>query len=103
MREISESVERFNEKCKDVHLDFWTKYKYPVTIVSDRYHGAYSGGEFLAFPVHEWEVPYDHDGDDGTCMYFWNDVDSSFIGIGDTAQEALDNLCEKLKSKIDGH
>ncbi len=31
---------------------FWIDNPYPLTIVADRYGGAYSGGNYVAFPLH---------------------------------------------------
>lgn len=100
---MTEDTERFNSKCKELDASWWLKYNYPLTIVNDRYGGAYSGGNFLAFPVHEYAVPAGHDSSDGMCMDFWAEVDFTFIGIGDTPNAAFEDLRSKLKEKINGH
>ena len=77
-----------NGKIKNVWL-------YPVTIISDRYGGVYSGGAWTAWPVETWEVPDDARGDDGDCSWFWQHHSDSKIGKGKTPDEALADLNEK--------
>ena len=43
----------------------WLGVKYPLTIITDRYNGTYSGGGWLAFPLYCDEVPSAVDGFDG--------------------------------------
>ena len=73
---------------------------YPLTIVSDRYGGVYSGASFTAWPLDWLQVPEDIDGCDPECSDFW----SSFKGIcgkGASPQEAYDDLCKKIIEAID--
>lgn len=77
-------------------LDFWINNTYPLTIICDRYNGAYSGGRFTAWPVDEWMVPRLHCGDDGQCMTFWNEIKAGIVGVGDTPDKALENLIENM-------
>ena len=44
---------------------------YPVTILTDRYGGTYSGGRWLAFDLPPEEIPFEVDADDVTCYKFW--------------------------------
>lgn len=64
---------------------------YPCTIVKTRYTGVYEGGEWAAFFMDPHEMPPDWDGSDIECIEFWFEFGKG-IGIGDTPQEALDNL-----------
>lgn len=43
---------------------------YPLTIITDRYHGTYSGAEFLAFPLLHTQVPPAACGNDGDQLPF---------------------------------
>lgn len=54
---------------------------YPLTIISDRYTGAYSGGEYLAFNLDFDEIP----------RLF------SAICIADALEITLDELCGRGK------
>lgn len=69
----------------------WLEDEYPLTIISDRYTGCYSGGNYLAFPEYYHQLSVEMDEDDVTCMMFW-DKFRGIVGKGYTAEEALDNL-----------
>lgn len=43
----------------------------PLTITSDRYCGAYSGGNFTAWFYDFWNINDDIDADDVTCQKYW--------------------------------
>jgi len=74
-------------------------YPYPLTIIADRYNGAYSGGQFLAFNVVCDALPEEVDGEDLECSRFWNgECDKWVIGVADSPNEALLDLVKKLKS-----
>ena len=77
----------------------WLKYKYPVTIVSDRYDGAYSEAEWLAFPLEYDEVPDEVNAGDGTSLHFWENYTEP-VGKGNTPTDAYINLIRKMKQKI---
>lgn len=67
---------------------------YPLTIVTDRYCGAYTGGKYLAFPLYNFCNLVTDDFDDNTILI---DKESPFFpqrfyGVGDTPNEALDDL-----------
>lgn len=64
---------------------------YPLTIIADRYTGAYSGGEYLAFNLDFYEIPEDVNGDDCACNDFWG-KNKIPVGKGYTIEEALANL-----------
>lgn len=71
-----------------------------ATIDNDRYNGTYSGHKFTAWVG---DAPDEIGCDDTTCVHFWNGYDepnhTSFVyGGGDTADQALAELCEVLIS-----
>ena len=76
---------------------------YPMTIVEDRYTGAYSGGLYTAWNNFPWEVPEAIFGDDSSCFDFWRLVRKNksiyLFGVGQTPEEAAKNLREKINSK----
>lgn len=75
----------------------------PITIVMDRYMGAYSKGKFTAWNLDPQEVPKEIDADDSTCRNFW---DSKYVkkyvicGKGDTPNEAYQDLNKKFASRF---
>lgn len=70
---------------------------YPVTILTDRYGGTYSGGRWLAFDLSPEEIPFEVDADDVTCYKFWKSTDI-LVGLGSTPDEALKDLENKYGS-----
>jgi len=70
---------------------------YPLTIITDRYRGTYSGAQYLAFPLLHTEVPPAVCGNDGDCLHFWQSEPNLnyFIGKGDTPHEAIANIIDK--------
>jgi hypothetical protein len=73
---------------------------YPLTVVYDRYSGAYSGGKWTAWNLYPWEVPGGIYGDDCGCSDFWSwDFDEYCIGIGNTPEEAIMDLKTKLETE----
>lgn len=79
---------------------------YPLTLVADRYDGAYSGGRFTAWNLFAQEVPEAIDGGDVECMDFWYGIDGDVLsgkirsdiicGVGNTPEEAVGNLYVRL-------
>ena len=69
---------------------------YPLTIVSDRYNGTYSGGAYLAFNLDADEVPDAIFSDDVRCHRFWTRTEI-MCGKGRTVSEALADLYLKVK------
>lgn len=73
---------------------------YPIIIVRDRYHGAYSGGEWIAW--NEYKAPEGSQGDDAECMTFWDDYNGNIkdyplsVGRGDNPQEAYLDLLQTI-------
>lgn len=76
--------------------DFIEDEIYPLTIVSDRYSGAYSGGNYTVWNLLAENLPPEIDGDDVDCHAFWlgNKIP---VGKGRTVSEALADLYIKLK------
>lgn len=68
---------------------------YPLTIISDRYDGTYSGGRFLAFNLEPKDVPDGPLAEDVTCAGFWakNDIPA---GRGATPEAAVTDLRDRL-------
>lgn len=68
---------------------------WPIAIVQDRYRGTYTGGRWIAIP-HADTSSFDYTvwGDDVSCMeWALENIESNKqVGVGDTPQEALDDL-----------
>ena len=89
-----------NFKCGPIKEDFMN-YPYPLTIISDRYSGAYSGSMFLAFPYLYHEIGIDIDGGDVECMEFWDSYkgyNKFLCGYGVTMNDALEDLKKKVSN-----
>lgn len=83
---------------------------YPLTIVSDRYSGSYSGALFLAFNTDFWNLPKEIEGSDPECWNFWAtyiDVETItqpdyfgkvFVGKGSSVNDAFEDLKKKLNT-----
>jgi hypothetical protein len=71
---------------------------YPIIITQSRYSGTYEGGKWFAYHS---DIPltlayYDYiDGDDCYAVDFWNSDESRLFGIGDTPNEALEDMYKK--------
>lgn len=89
--------------CSKDQAKLWLELTYPVTIISDRYSGTYSGGLFVAFPENYTDLPGTEDegpdGDDVDCMMFWKHYDAPY-GIGSTPNQAFENLVQKMKNLL---
>lgn len=84
----------------DIDTNMWLEYHYPLTIITDRYGGVYSGGEYLAFPNYYHDIPSNGpEGCDGDCIYFWSSYDG-FCGLGVTPQEAYNDLIHNIENGI---
>ena len=79
----------------------WAQHAYPCTLVADRYTGVYSGGRWIAYPLHPEDVPFAVGGDDLTCSEFWWDHNVNDrllpVGRGDTPAEAYDDLVAVMR------
>lgn len=74
--------------------DLW-----PLTIIADRYSGAYSDGQYLAFPLNYDGIPKFIGGDNVDESMGWENWDhvKCPVGTGRTPIEAYENLKQKLK------
>lgn len=82
---------------------------YPVSILEDRYDGTYSGGSWIAIAASDefigdmtrYRYVYDgaHDGDDGAANFWAESKNCKWIAVGNSPQEALDNLRRKIHEK----
>lgn len=71
------------------------RFSWPVAIFQARYSGVYEGGLFFA--VRQClSVPEEAHGDDIECLD-WFMENKNKIGIGDTPNEAYDNLMFKIE------
>lgn len=68
---------------------------YPLTIVSDRYSGTYSGGKFLAFNERVEDIPEGISHSDNGCAGFWSGY-TGIVGKGSTLGEAASDLLNRL-------
>lgn len=67
---------------------------YPIAIIESRYGGVYEGGKWHAIPCYKDIVKLNsyleyRDGDDCDAIDFWDSIDSSFIGVGETPELAI--------------
>lgn len=69
---------------------------WPLTIVKDRYNGAYSGGRFIAWEEIPENVPSEPDEGDNEARSFWED-NRKVCGKGATPDEAIEDLELELK------
>jgi hypothetical protein len=90
---------------------------YPLVVISDRYNGTYSHGEFTAWNCYIDEIPEEIDDSDDECGVFWNEVIKNgyvfkkydnfgnykevCIGVGETPEKAILDLYSKLNKEID--
>lgn len=70
---------------------------YPLTIILDRYTGAYSGGKYTAWNLHPNEVPFEVSSNDIDAFEFW-ESNKIIVGVGDTIKAAVKDLIIKIKS-----
>ena len=68
---------------------------YPLTIVCDRYNGAYSGGKYTAWMLDPWDVPADIEECDFVCRDFWEKNEEP-VGIGANPIIAMEDLRLKV-------
>ena len=64
---------------------------YPIIIRESRYGGIYEGGRWFAIARCD-RIPEDAVGDDVHASHFWNSPDAFLIGVGETPNDALDDL-----------
>lgn len=83
------------EKSQNANIDAI----YPLTIIKDRYDGAYSKCKYLAFNKEYYEVSKDVSDDDSKCIEFWSSY-SDIVGKGNSPKEAVENLVESIEADI---
>lgn len=75
---------------------------YPLTIVTDRYSGVFSGGRYIAWNLDPDEIPDETFGDDNEHIDFWSydrqDYENKY-GTGRTIEQAVETLYLKLKEQ----
>jgi hypothetical protein len=72
---------------------------YPLVVINDRYNGVYSGAEWTAWEDYPDAIPDDIFGDDDSCCEFWLKANKNNIGFGNTPDEAIADLRQKLTNK----
>jgi len=72
---------------------------YPLVVINDRYNGVYSGAEWTAWEDYPDAIPDAIFGDDDSCLDFWLEANKSNIGLGNTPEEAIADLRQKLINK----
>ena len=83
-----------------IEIEYWLKEQYPLTVISDRYGGTYSGGRFLAYPCDFDEIGEDVNGGDNACMDYWDEF-NGIVGKGATIEEAVQDLRDKLQKELE--
>ncbi len=81
----------------------WLENWYPLTIIRDRYTGSYSGGDYLAFPLHDY--PAESQAGDTEARDFWSRNNSKRpypIGMGPSPEEAHAALAGLMRAKALG-
>lgn len=73
---------------------------YPLTIIQDRYCGLFSGGNYIAFNCKPGDIPEEIFGEDEAAEDTWANLKDSIVGVGDTVEEAIGDLCCKLNRKV---
>jgi hypothetical protein len=68
---------------------------YPLTIICDRYCGAYSGGKYTAWNKEFYNIHEEVSADDNTCWSFWDECPYK-VGIGNSVTDAVNDLIKKL-------
>jgi len=95
---VFNSLERQTQK-KVLKITNEEREVYPLTIVSDRYGGCYSDGQYLALNCYACDVPNEIGGCDGEEMVFFGEGsghEKYKIGKGETPNEALADLARLL-------
>jgi hypothetical protein len=73
---------------------------YPLTVVSDRYNGTYSGGKYTAWALYPEDIPKAIFSDDDTCCDYFRTT-RDIYGRGDTPNEAIIDLEKRSKENAD--
>lgn len=70
---------------------------WPLTIMLTRYNGVYEGGKWAAFNLSPAHIPAEAHGNDVTCATWWDYLGSKIAGVGNTPEEAVENLKPKIE------
>lgn len=91
-------IEKEELKLSDEELRKLIDGLYPLAIISDRYGGVYSGGNYTAWICGIDYIPEGVFGDDVSCMVTWNTLKSErelgeyIYGVGNSIDETLRDL-----------
>lgn len=97
---IPKAQMEYLEPWKSLRLKYENKLEniYPLAVISDRYTGCYSGGNYTAWCYGVDYIPRGVFEDDVTCAKTWSELKkgredgSEVFGVGDTPDEALRDL-----------
>jgi len=68
------------------------------TVVEDRYHGAYSGAAYVAWPLSSTAIPSESQGKDIEARLFWSEP--HLVGKGSTPDGALQDLETQIDAEL---
>lgn len=96
--ELGEGIEHMSQEERNLVSGQENRDIHPLTIISDRYHGTYSGANFLAFHLDPEDIPSAIGGGDGEEMSFWESEEASelLVGKGRTVQQAFNDLYNQI-------
>lgn len=72
---------------------------YPIKIMQARYGGVYEGGAWVCFPNCDTEPPESAFGDDEACVDYWSSRRSTYVGRGNTPDEAYGDMIRRLQTE----
>lgn len=81
-------------------IEAWLENQWPVTIICDRFSGAYSNGLYWAMPVLHDQIPEDPFVDGSVADEFWVRVDNNEVwpvGAGATPNDAVLDLIRAVE------
>lgn len=78
----------------------WLESLWETTIILDRYGGTYSGAAWTAWPYPEYQIPEYAQAGDVECRDFWEDHKDFPIGRGNTPNEALADLRQRMEKLL---
>ena len=86
---ISYPLSPYGARAKRIHAA--RRDLYPITVIADRYTGAYSGALWTAFNLRQGQIPEGVDDGDPECMEFWDNYTEP-VGKGNTPDDAVRDL-----------
>lgn len=81
------------EYIKDINI-------YPLTMIMDRYNGAYSNAKYTAWNLDSDDIPDGPNSEDIECLHFWEEIKRErtiCVGRGETPNDALLDLNKQIK------